>query len=806
MTVIRRLCLILALAAASYSDVCAQSAPSGSASGTVRNKATGRALEFVNVAVLARGDSAVVTGTVTEKNGAFRVTGLGPGDYLCRFSMIGYGTAYSKPFRIGSGKDEEKLGVVMLEETAVTLDEVVVSRERLAQNNEIDRKVYTVGQDVAASAGSASDVLQNIPSVEVDIEGNVSLRGSSNVLILVNGKNSPLMGRSSATVLQQMPAGALERIEVITNPSAKYKPDGTAGIINIVLKKDADLGLNGSVTANVGNQDRVNANLRLNYKPDGLNLYGGYAIRRDARNRISVDTREQGPVSSSPGTYREDAKTSARPLSHTASLGLESDLGDGYSAGMSGEFFRHDVTRFDHTTKVWRDAAGTYTSESARDRIDDEYEIEYSGNTFFEREFGDEHTLRAELSTSGASEEEDSRSINSFVFPVADPTRDNTRNHIDENTTRLSLDYSRPFEDGSKFETGYEGNFSSTRSDFRVSLFDALSQRFTPDTAHSHIFEYREGLHAVYATYQSSIGALGMLGGIRAEQAYTHADLVTLGAVTPGEYFRLYPSLHLSYRLGELSEVQVNYSKRTNRPDGDDLNPFPEYSDPKTRWAGNPKLLPEYVHSIEGGLKYESELFSFIPSLYYRYTYNRFTWVTHVLPDSTFFSTRENLDSDESAGLEGILTASADGIFSATLSGNVFHNRIDATSLGFGADKATVSWRGTLTCNVHVTASTMLQANARYNSARLTPQGENAATYVVNLGLRQQFLDGRLTAVLTAGDIFRSMKRETWFDTPELRQTVRVTRDSRVVYLGLTWNFGTPPKRKDDALKYDDAM
>jgi outer membrane receptor protein involved in Fe transport len=775
--------------------------------GTVKDKATGRGLEFVNVSVLQGPDSAVVTGAVTGRGGAFDIPGLPAGAYVCKFSLLGYRTAHSASFRVDAQHPAAALGVVALEEAPVSLDEVVVTKEKLLYNNAIDRKVYNVGQDIAAKTGSASDVLQNVPSVEVDVEGNVSLRGSPNVLILINGKNSPLMGQNRAEVLQQLPASALERIEVITNPSAKYKPDGSSGIINLVLKKNTDLGFNGSLGANAGNQDRYNATLRMNYKPNGINLFGSYAVRQESRNRISSDVREEPATGTVPGSYRWDSDVTARPLAHIAMLGAEAELGAGTSAGVTGDLFRNAFVRSDHSVKTYRDMSGTLTALQGRDLRDSEYSREAGVTAFVEHRFdGEEHTLRAEFSGSRETEQEDNRYSNSFDVPAGPPTYDNALLHQVDAQQRASLDYSTPFSETSKFEAGYAGDFTSNESEYTVENFDATLPGFVNDATKSNVFHFRDAQHAVYATFEQSLGLFGFMTGLRAEQASLTSTLVTRDTVIKNAYFSLYPTVHLSYTLGEESELQLNYSRRTNRPDGGDLNPFPEYRDPKTVSAGNPKLLPEYINSVEFGAKAQWGGFSIIPSLYYRFTYNRFTWVTTVLPDSTFFSTFQNLEKDQSAGLEVVLSASTNDVFKAHASGNVFYNQIDASNLGYGADKSIVSWRGAFTGSVRPFEGTMLQLNANFNSARLTPQGESSPSYTVNLGARQELFDGRLTLVLTAGDIFKSMKRETHLDTPELQQTVINRRDSRVLYFGMTWTFGSPPKKKDDTLKYDEAL
>lgn len=233
--------------------------------GNVMDESSGRPFEFVNISLVSLPDSLIVAGTTSNKLGNYELDNIPVGNYFLRFSFVGYKKVESKKITVIASDGAINIGTISMSPEEINLNEVTITSNKIMLNNSIDRKTYNVQQDVMSKTGSASDLLQNIPSVQVDIDGNVSLRGSANVLILINGKNSPLMGKTRAEVLQTMPASSIEKVEVITNPSAKYKPDGTAGILNIVLKKDSGRGLNGSVTGNAGNQGRYNGNINFNF-------------------------------------------------------------------------------------------------------------------------------------------------------------------------------------------------------------------------------------------------------------------------------------------------------------------------------------------------------------------------------------------------------------------------------------------------------------------------------------------------------------------------------------------------------------
>ena len=778
----------------------------GSVTGQVIDGSTKRPLEFVNVLLHRCADSSMVSGTTTDATGRFLFPDVAAGEYFCKFGLVGYASASTRPIPIDPRHKNANLGKQTLRETSVSLQEILVTGEKSMQNNGIDRKVYNVDQDLMSKAGSASELLQNVPSVQVDIDGNVSLRGSSDVLILVNGKNSPLMGTNRAEVLQQMPASTIERIEVITNPTAKYKPDGTSGIINLVLKKNTSRGANGSFTANAGNQGRYNGNVRLAYNPGAFNVYGSYSFRQDSRNRVNSDARTQ--IDSTVSYYRQNLGSYADPHSHMANLGFELELDPTTTTGASGHYFHNAFTRTEYAGNTFQDLNHLQTQAYERDRLDHEYQEEYSGNAFVEHSFPTEgHKLRAEYSFSGHPETEDNVYTNQYWLPSAPTQYDATLIHPMETEHQISVDYTDPLSEKTTLETGYAGEINHGDYQFTVSDFDLSRNMWQIDPGKTNRFVVDRTIHALYATVRQSIGNFGFLAGIRTEYAHTAMDQVSQSIALANDYWKLYPTLHLSYGLGETTELQMNYSRRVHRPDTDDLNPFPEYQDPRNLRTGNPMLMPEFIHSVECGVKLQNALFSIVPSLYYRYTSNRFTSVVQQLNDTTLLTTRMNLSNGQSAGLELIVSSSLGEWFSSNMSLNTYYDEIDASNLGYSTKKSVVTWSGVLTMSLSPVTGTMFQINGSFNSTRLTPQGEYRPTYVVNLGARQDLLNNTLSLTLTVADVFHTLKRELNLDTPIMQQNVINKRDAGIVYLGLTWRFGTETRKtKGDELKYDDGI
>lgn len=774
-------------------------------SGTVIDKNTQLSVEFANVLLIKLPDSAIINGTITDKKGRFSIDEVIPGNYFIRYSYIGYDNANTQPITVTGEQKNLSLGNLELNVQAKKLNEVTVTSQKATLNTSIDRKVYNVDQDIMSRSGAASDILKNIPSVEVDIDGNVSLRGSENVLILINGKLSPLMGKTRAEVLQSLPANSIERIEVITNPSARYRPDGTSGIINIVLKKNIKQGFNGSLTANAGNRDRYNGNISLSYNPGKINLFGTFSLRQDNRNRSNTIDRTYFDSSGKADSYYYESATSRmRPITNFASLGFDYTVNEYNSVGISGDYYYRKLTKNDVQQKFTYNEQYAVIDNYHRYRYDPEWEKQTSVAAFAEHKFKKEdHELRLEFNHNRSDEVEANRYWNVYYLPAKPVEYDNTRIRQLDNENQLTLDYSLPINEGSKLEAGYDGSFNTKDLDFYGEYYDTAQKIFVKDLIKTNLFLYKESIQAVYVTYEKAFESFGFSAGVRAEQVNIKGRLVTIDSLIKNNYFKLYPTLHLSYEFNDDNELQLNYSRRINRPDPDELNPFPEYRDPRNLSAGNPKLLPEIINSVELGYKWKNKNFSFVPSLYYRYKTNGFTELIKQIDDSTFLTTSENLSNDQSAGLELIFSARAGKLFSGNISGNVFYNRIDATDLGYADNKSIVSFSTNLNTTFTITKNTMLQLSANYRSARLTPQGKLYPRYLANIGLRQDLLKKKLSITVTISDLFATNRYKNDFNTKYFNQSTLGRRDVRIFYIGASYRFGYFKKPKEQKLQFE---
>jgi outer membrane receptor protein involved in Fe transport len=778
----------------------------GVVKGVVIDAASQRPVEYATVGIRAKSDGKTIRSAATDAKGAFDFEGLASGDYELVYGTIGAEHATTVPFAIDAQHRSQDLDKLALSaDGTVTLEKVGVSARKEAFYNSIDRKVYNVGKEVQSVTGTASDLLKNIPSVQVDIEGNVSLRGDSNVLVLVNGKPSTIMGRNRAAVLEQMSADAIEKIEVITNPSAKYKPDGTAGIINLTLKRKQEAGYSGSVHVAVGNSRRANGSVSANFNPGRYNLYGTIGVRQDDRPRTVQDERAHldAATNTMVSTSQRTTETS-RPVSHIAQLGADFNASERTKLGAALNYNLRDLLRTSTVTSQSRDGTGTLTSDRDRQRTNPEFEKDVELTGTLQHSFPeDDRELSIELKRGRTTEQEDNDYANRFRLPVGAPTFERTLLRNIETNTEATADYSHPVGDRAKLELGYAFQDSRFDMDFHSSSLDAATNTWLPDPLRTNRFIYDSTVHAAYGTYARKIRSFGYLAGVRVEQTDTTANQVTTGSRGKTSYARVFPSLHLSYDLSETHQLQLNYSHRVHRPEGDDLNPFPEYQDPFNLRAGNPRLVPEEIHSIEAGWQYKNDETTYLATGYYRYRYHGMTEVARYIDATTLLTTKENLGISRAGGLElGATTRWKDRV-GVNFSANVYRNEIDASNLGFSARRAATAWEAKLNASWDVTKATLVQFNSNYSAKRLTPQGYRLPSAVANVGLRHNLSDRKTALIVSLSDVFDSLKERTHIDTPSLRQDIVRRRSSRILYVGLIYNFGQPTKKQKNEIPFE---
>ncbi|MCB2221650.1 MAG: TonB-dependent receptor [Bacteroidetes bacterium] len=768
-------------------------AQSGRISGKVVEIESQEPLQYATVALFQSNDSVnEINGTTTDIEGNFLFQQIDSGNYFLKVSFIGFKTMQTPVFW-HSG--QTNLGKINIEADPILLEDVTISSEKSALIHTVDKKIYNVGQDILSETGSATEILQNIPSVSVDVEGNVTLRGTSNILYLVNGKPSALLRRSAASALQQIPAASIERIEVITNPSAKYKPEGTGGIINIILRKDKRGGLNGQISAGIGNEKRYNANLNLNYGSEKVNIFANYGIRHFSRriyysdNRIYRDS-TGGEVLS---FYMENASSKTNALAHIASAGVDFNLNENNTLEFSGDFFSQNSLHESDSDIAEDDSdhqpKGRLTSNETNDEFEHELELAATWEHLFDE--NEDHTLSIDITGSTYNEQEDQTYYEIYTFPQPVSEKANNLVRKQGQQAEISAEYVLPLNEDFQLEGGYYGEF--IHEDIRY------TKNMEPDR-----FLLNQDVHAVYVLLEQELDDFTFKAGLRAEQAYIKSHLLQPSdSLIPNSYFKLFPTLHMGYDLSNNSTIGFSYSRRINRPDADELNPNPEFYDPRNAEAGNPNLKPQQIHSIELAFNKKGKKLSFSPAIYYRYTYDAFSSIKIPVGDSILITTIENLDNRQSAGLEGIISSSPLQYLDLNLSTDIFYDQIDATSLGFSDKKSVVSFNIKFHSYLKATNSTMIQIDAYYYSPRITPQGQRNQFFYMNAGVRQQLFAKRAVATLTVSDIFHTYRITREIDVPQFYQESKYRRKGAVIQFGFTYFIRSTNNNNDKELKFE---
>jgi outer membrane receptor protein involved in Fe transport len=682
---------------------------------------------------------------------------------------------------------------------------IVVTGQRPTSQSSIDRKSYSVSHDLQSGSGSLADVLRDLPSVDVDAQGNVSLRGDQNVQILIDGKPSTSMnGANRAETIQQLPASSIDRIEIMTNPSAQYKPDGTSGLINIITKRIRKPGGSGTTQASLGTDGRFNLGVTGAYNEGRLSLNGGLALRRDVARRPFSDRRTRvDPVTGESIESSQDSLFLSKRLSRIATAGVDYNLSpaDRLSAALSYNL-RTGHPQISEHDRI-RDGAGGTITDFRRTGVGSERETNSEGSLTYRHTFSQEgHEFSVEVRRSESAETQHRLYTSVYQTPSGPASVADENPHADEIERELSADYSLPNAAGGKLQLGYDLDRNDDLYDHRGGSVDPASGTVTPDPSLTNRFVYDRTIHALYGTLEHPLGKkLDAIFGLRLEDTVLHTNQVTSGLTGRTSYFRAYPTVHLQYDLSDSDILRLSYSHRVARPEPEDLNPYPEFQDPQNVRAGNPHLLPQETHSLEAGYEHDRRGTSLALTLYLRKNYNEFTQVSRFISPTVLLTTEENLGRSTAAGVELTASGKVSPALSYNLSGNAFYNQIDASNLGLVGKRSAFTWTMKGSVDYHATPKDLIQVSAGYRGRRLTPQGYRLPSVVLNLGYRHQIRND-LAAVISVADVLDSEGDRTVIDTPLLHDVRSRRRSSRTASLGLSWDFGGAKKAKEPQFDY----
>lgn len=784
----------------------------GIVKGKILDRQKSEPLGFVNIKVTEQGSDKFVGGGITDAGGNFNVSGLKDGKYTLSLTFMGYKDV-TRQFEITPAKRDVQFKLLYMAEDAKQLNEVTVTGQRATMKLEVDRKSFDVGQLISNAGQAASDVLDNIPSIEVDNDGNVSLRGNSSVEVWINGKASGLTSDNRAQILQQLPAESIDRIEVIDNPSAKFSAEGSAGIINIVLKKDRKAGYYGSVQAGGDTRGGANTSFNVNYNSRLIDTY----LNMGYRHRANTGHMESQQTSNAYNqTYDSDSKQRGNNFFTRAGVTLHATTKDDFSLSgmlMHGGGNSHSYTPYIYTA-VANDLNNYQLDRLNRSRTG--MDMRY-GEFNYRHSFNDKHFIdfTADLSSwkmNGDNWYQDS----TVVVGIDDVTYSYQYRpqYINNHRKELKLEYENQVTKNFKIEAGYNGNFSRENTP-QESYMDNTSfdgTNASEDKLFFNRFIYKQDLHAFYTTLSYKFGALSLMGGLRGEywrvntESYTweqEYDASLREQPFKKDYFQLFPSVFMSWQMTETQQLQLNYTRRLRRPWGGQLNSFRDTRDATTVSFGNPYLTPEFSNSFSLNYLKQWNDHSLLVSAYYRPTTDVIQRISYKnQEDGLFYQTSMNVAKSVSTGLEMTVKNKLWRILDLTTSANAYYYRLNGFSYDIDGQTVTGNSDHNFTWNARMTASLMLpydisiQTTGRYTARQVITQGYRKANYSIDFGARKNFFNKLFTLSVNCRDLLDSRRFETFTSGPNFTRHQINRRGGRRVSMTLTWNFGNMKQKK----------
>ena len=774
--------------------------------GRIIDAGTQQPIEFVTVSIYNPATSKNLAGALTNQDGVFNIASVANGTYELRISFVGY-SPFNKEFNV-NGSDV-RFGNIPLTEDSKMLKEVQVVGQGSQMRFDIDKKVFSVDQNIAAAGGSATDVLQNIPSVDVDNDGNISLRNNASVEVWINGKPSGLTADNRAQVLQQMPAENIESIEVMTNPSAKFNPEGTAGIINLVMKKNRKAGYYGSLSAGATLQNGKpgsNAGASINYNVGKFDVFANLGYRRMVGNGWGLTERTNYNNGDST-LLNQNSKTEFKMGGVFFRAGVDYHLDSKNTIGINGFGHNGMPDMYSNTDYLLtRKATNAKLRDYSRENNASDQHKGYNVNLYHRIDFDKKGSnLMTNLSYSEHGNLGNQRytqldrlaaANNQDITQIADGN---------SNTIELKTDYTKKFTDNNRLELGWSSIWNDRLSN--ASGTDNFNNKDIPE--YYNVFDYAEQIHAGYATYGTRIDNFSVQAGVRGE--YFRKDITSTSSresikLDPQSYFKVYPSVYLSYSLPNNNEVQLNYTRRVDRPRGRMVNSFRDYSDSTNISYGNPLLMPEMTSAFELNYIKNWDNHTLSSSIYYRLNNDdieRVSFLRNGVMESTFM----NLTKEHDMGVELVAKNRLFKILNLTSSLNFYYNKLDAsvyTNELYPEVRVVLpahenfSWDGRVIANLMLSPTFSGQVTGQYRSERLTPQGKQLDSYSMDLGLRKSFFEKKFSVNFNVRDLFDSRKFRSVTSGEGFYQYSENKRMGRMFGLTLTYNFGnTKPKPVD---------
>lgn len=691
-------------------------------------------------------DSSIITGGVTRVGGNFKFDAKA-GSYYIRITSIGMEPKVLDNINL---KDDMKLGVIKIAQSSVLTDEVLVTAEKSIMELKLDKRIYNVDKDASNIGRNGSEILDNIPSVNVDPEGNVSLRGSGNVQILLNGKQSGLVSNDPASIRQLM-GDMIEKIEIITNPSARYDAQGEVGIINIVLKKKQEGGYNGNFELRTGYPDNHGASITSNYRSESMNLFG--TVGANYRNSPGKGTTEQTFYNYDTYNYTyTDLKRNRAGLNTNLSIGSDFYLDDENTLTFAGNLRLGDndnKTDLKYTDYLPNGDQYQLTTRN-EDQTESNNDIEL--NLTYEKIFGGnkDHKLKFDSRYEQNKDVEDSDILQLSSLSNSD-LKQKTYNLEFERNQLYQLDYVYPFSADGKFEAGAKANLRKIDNDYWVKQDSGNGLDYLD--GYNNNFVYYENIIAAYVMAGDQIGGFGWQFGVRSEYSDITTELLRTDYKNHRDYVNFFPSAHFNYKVGELNSLQASYSSRIQRPWFRRLMPFSSFTNSRNMWGGNPNLNPEYTDSYELGYLLNWETGSLLSNVYYRHGTDIIQSVTYIDSMGVTQIRPSNIGTQNSIGVEFNVSQDITKWWNTSANFNFYTSKITGNESIYNLNSDYVSWNTRVSSKINYSGYNF-QVTANYRAPQDNPQGKTLSMWWLDFGLSTDILDKNGTLTLSGQDIF----------------------------------------------------
>ena len=774
-------------------------------SGKIIEAETNQPLEYATISFFSKAENKIIGGGITDLQGEFKIkTTPGVYDiYIEYFSFMGI-----TKLDINLNQDTN-FGSLKMKADLQALDAVDIIAEKTTVEIKLDKKIYNVGKDLTVRGGSVSDVLDNVPSVSVDTEGNVALRGNENVRILINGKPSGLVGLNSTDALRQLPADAIEKVEIITSPSARYDAEGTAGILNIILRRSKILGLNGAIIINTGYPDQLGASGNINYRTGNVNIFNnsGYSYVKNPGSSgvesefFNTEYDENGIlIQDLPNTFRNEYRTFERIRNgFNSNTGIEWYIDPTTSLTTAFLVRKSDNTNESFNRAKTLDLTGAVISESVRYDPETETDQTKQFSINFDKQFhgNSEHRLTFDFQVENSSEDEGSIIYNDGI------AAERVRTIEEQNRILIQSDFTLPISENTRFEIGYNGRFSSNNTDFSLEFLE--EDAFVLDTDVSNNLNYKEDVNAIYTQYGSKLkDKFSFLLGLRMEATDVTIKQLSSNDYSNSNYIGLFPTINLGYEFSETQNLTIGYSRRISRPRSRYLNPFPSRSSAANIFQGNPNITPSYSNGVDVGYLNTFDKVTLNTSFYYNHATDVFTYVSEDTGEEVVINGESvpvirrgpiNLDEDDRLGFEFTLTYRPLEKWNMNANFNLYRSAIKGNYNGLSYDSENLGWFVRLNNKYTLPGNIEWQTRLSYTGPRVDAVNRREGIFSSNMAFSKDLYNEKASISLNINDLLNTQRRNLESTTPTFYSNGYYRWRVRSISLSFTYRFNQRKKR-----------